>query len=247
MRTLLFTACKYYIKASIYMSKAHSRFGLYSKVLHYVNTFVADYFVETFKKVIYYILFMIEKTLVLLKPDAVQRGLIGEIISRFERVGLKIIGLKLVYADEKIAGMHYANDEEWLLAVGNKALSSAKEKGFVEDRSAKQIGESVREMLISYLAMSPIIAMALEGHGAVKMVRKIVGETNPQKSLPGTIRGDYTTDSYELADFCKRPIQNLIHASESVSEATRELALWFKEEELHVWKRIDEELLYRKG
>ncbi len=190
---------------------------------------------------------MIEKTLVLLKPDAVQRGLIGEIISRFERVSLKIIGMKLVYADKNLAGMHYADDEDWYKSVGEKALASAKSRGVQETRSSKEIGISVRDLLISYLSMSPVLAIVLEGHGAVKLVRKLVGDTNPQSSAPGTIRGDYTIDSYALADVSRRPIQNLIHASGEVHEAEREINLWFNESELHVWKRVDEDLIYRKN
>lgn len=190
---------------------------------------------------------MIEKTLILLKPDAVQRGLIGEILARFERVGLKIIGLKMVHADENTAGEHYADDEDWKTAVGNKTIEAAKARGEKEERSPSQIGDDIRALLMNYLVMSPVIAIVLEGHGAVKMVRKLVGETNPQDSMPGTIRGDYTTDSYKLADSSNRPIQNLIHASGEVHEAQREIKLWFKDDELFVWKRIDEELLYRKG
>lgn len=190
---------------------------------------------------------MIEKTLVLLKPDAVLRGLIGTILTRFENVGLKVIGMKMVYADEKLAGEHYADDEEWKIAVGNKTIAAAKERGAAEERTPSQIGSDVRDLLMNYLTMSPVVALVLEGHGAVKMVRKLVGETNPQDSMPGTIRGDFTTDSYQLADSSNRPIQNLIHASGEVDEATREIALWFADAELHAWKRIDEELLYRKG
>lgn len=190
---------------------------------------------------------MIEKTLVLLKPDSVQRGLIGEIISRFERVGLKIIGMKMVYADEKLAGEHYADDEEWYKSVGEKASNAAKKRGVEEKRTPVEIGMAVRDMLMSYISMSPVIALVLEGHGAVKLVRKLVGDTNPQSSAPGTIRGDYTIDSYALADTSGRPIQNLIHASGEVHEAEREIKLWFKDEELHAWKRVDEALIYRKG
>jgi len=189
---------------------------------------------------------MIEKTLILLKPDCVQRGLIGEVISRFEKVGLKIIAMKMIYADKNMAGKHYADDDDWYESVGNKALASAKARGVTENRTTKEIGITIREMLMNYLTMSPVVALVLEGHGAVKLVRKIVGDTNPQTSAPGTIRGDYTIDSYALADMSNRPIQNLIHASGEVHEAEREIALWFDEEELHVWQRIDEALLYRK-
>jgi nucleoside-diphosphate kinase len=191
---------------------------------------------------------MIEKTLVLLKPDAVQRGLIGDIISRFERCSLKIIAMKMVYATKDMAGEHYFEDEAWLNAVGEKSIASAKEKGQTLDvTEPRQIGLKVRALLMDYICMSPVVALVIEGHGAVAKVRKIVGSTSPQDAAPGTIRGDYTIDSYALADNSKRPIQNLIHASGAVHEAERELKIWFKANEIHAWKRVDEDLIYRKN
>ena len=189
---------------------------------------------------------MIEKTLVLLKPDALQRGLIGDIITRFEKVGLKIIAMKMVYADEDLAGKHYEADEDWLRSVGEKSIKSAQEKGeTVSETDPMKIGHKVRTMLLDYITMSPVIALIIEGHGAVKAVRKLVGGTNPQDCQPGTIRGDYTIDSYILADTSGRSLQNLIHASGEVHEAEREIKLWFSAEEIHVWKRVSEDLIYR--
>lgn len=190
---------------------------------------------------------MMEKTLVLLKPDAVLRGLVGEIIGRFEKCGLKIIAMKMVYPTEKIAGDHYAADEEWLVTVGKKQKESYAKKGITLKESERELGVKVRNYLLDYITMSPIIALVIEGHNAVKHVRKLVGETSPQDSAPGTIRGDFSFDTYQLADNSKRPIQNLIHASGEVDEAKREISLWFKPEDLHSWKRLDEDLLYRKG
>jgi nucleoside-diphosphate kinase len=189
---------------------------------------------------------MNEHTLVLIKPDAVQRALVGEIISRFERCGLKIIGMKMVLPTEAQAGMHYADDEGWKFSVGTKQKKSYAAKGKVIEKTEVELGNIVRNNLIDFLTMSPIIALAIQGHNAVAHVRKIVGETSPQDSAPGTIRGDYSFDTYQLADVSKRPLQNLIHASSEVDEANRELDIWFKKEELHEWKRIDEELLYRR-
>lgn len=190
---------------------------------------------------------MIEKTLVLLKPDAVQRGIIGEIITRFERCGLKIIAMKMVYPNEELAGSHYAADEEWLKTVGVKQKESYAKKGVKIDTPEREIGLTVRQQLIEFLTMSPILAIVLEGHNAVAHTRKVVGPTSPGDAPPGTIRGDYSFDTYQLADSSKRPLQNLIHASGKKEEAEREIKIWFKDEELHSWKRIDEELLYRKG
>lgn len=190
---------------------------------------------------------MIQKTLVLVKPDGVQRGLVGEFLSRFERCGLKIIAMKMVYPSEKLAGDHYMADEEWLVTVGKKQKEAYSKKGITVDKAERDIGLLVRDQLIGFLTMSPIVALVFEGHNAVAHVRKIVGSTSPGDASPGTIRGDYSFDTYELADNSKRPIQNLIHASGKVDEAEREIKLWFNDDELHSWTRIDEALLYRKG
>lgn len=189
----------------------------------------------------------VEQTLVLIKPDGVQRGLIGEILSRFERCGLKVIAMKMVYPNEKLAGNHYIADEGWLNAVGEKAKGAYKKQGITVDKENREIGLEIRDQLIQYLIMSPVVAFALEGHNAVKHVRKIVGATSPSDAAPGTIRSDYSFDSYALADKSNRPIQNLIHASGEVDEAEREIGLWFTKEEIHDWERVDETLLYRMG
>jgi len=150
-----------------------------------------------------------ERTLVLLKPDAVDRGLIGEILQRFERVGMKIAGLKLVWPKEDIARKHYTED------------------------LAQRRGEHVREMMVSMLVSGPIVAVALEGVEAVELVRKMVGATEPKSAAPGTIRGDYSHVSFKHADSKKIGINNLIHASSSVEEANQEIAVWFDKSELH--------------
>lgn len=190
---------------------------------------------------------MIQRTLVLVKPDGVQRGLVGEFISRFERCGLKIAAMKMVYPNEELAGNHYIADEEWLLTVGKKQKESYAKKGLTIDTPERDIGLTIRMQLIDFLTMSPIVALVFEGHNAVAHVRKIVGATSPSDAAPGTIRGDFSFDTYQLADNSKRPIQNLIHASGEVHEAEREIKLWFNDNEIHSWTRIDEALLYRKG
>ncbi|MFH1590038.1 MAG: nucleoside-diphosphate kinase [archaeon] len=188
-----------------------------------------------------------ERSLVLLKPDAVQRGIIGEIITRFERCGLKIIAMKMVYPNEKLAGEHYIADEEWLTTVGKKQKASYAKKGKTINKSEREIGLQIRKYLINYLTMSPIVALVIEGHNSIEHIRKLVGTTSPQDAVPGSIRGDYSFDTYQLADSSKRPIQNLIHASGEVKDAKREIKIWFTDKEIHDWKKIDEELLYRKG
>lgn len=151
---------------------------------------------------------MIERTLVLLKPDAVERGLMGEIIHRFERVGLKIVGLKLVQPNKETALLHYT-----------------------EDITVRR-GQHVRDMLVEFLATGTIVAMVLEGVAAVENVRRLVGSTQPKEAVPGTIRGDFSHVSYAYADSKNMVIKNLIHASSSLEEAKTEIKVWFKESEL---------------
>lgn len=189
---------------------------------------------------------MIERTLVLLKPDAVQRALVGEIIRRFEQTGFKVIGLKMCYATKEQAGEHYADDEEWLQSVGEKAKKAFEARGEKID-DPKEAGRKVRNMLMDFITMSPTVAVVLEGHDVIGKVRTMVGDTAPNKASPGTIRGDFSFDSYGLADVSGRPIQNLIHASDSPESAKREMQVWFNDDELHPYARVDEALLYRKG
>lgn len=189
---------------------------------------------------------MMERTLVVLKPDAVQRSLIGEILTRFERTGLKIIGLKLVHATKDVAGEHYADDEEWLKSVGAKAKKAYESKGVKNTETELEIGQRIRQQLMDFISMSPSVAVVIEGHGAIEKVRTIVGATAPMNALPGTIRGDYAFDSYGLADVSGRPLQNLIHASDSPDNAAREIKVWFSDDELLPYQRVDEALIYRR-
>ena len=188
---------------------------------------------------------MIERTLVIIKPDGVQRAICGEILQRFERATLKVIGCKMVYANEQLAAEHYADDEEWLVSVGKKTKQSYAKKGIDMPETEKEIGQRIRDQLMNYITMSPCMVFCLEGHNAVAKVRAIVGHTSPAEALPGTIRGDFSIDSYPLADGAKRPVQNLIHASGETHEAEREIKIWFTSEELHPYKRVDEDLIYR--
>ena len=190
---------------------------------------------------------MMERTLVLLKPDAVQRALVGEVLSRFERTGFKVVGLKMCYASKESAGNHYANDEAWLKSVGEKTKKSYEAKGVQVKDDAMTIGKRIRQQLMDFISMSPIVAIVLEGHEVIGKVRIMCGDTAPNKSAPGTIRGDFAFDSYGLADQSGRPIQNLIHASDSPESASREIPIWFKDTEIHPYQRVDEALLYRKA
>nr|AIF00790.1 nucleoside diphosphate kinase (ndk) [uncultured marine group II/III euryarchaeote KM3_139_C07] len=155
---------------------------------------------------------MMEKTLVLLKPDAVQRSLIGEIISRFEKVGMKVIGMKMVWVDKSFAKKHY--------------------KAHVEKKFYSGLEAMITE--------GPVIAMVIEGLHVIEAVRKMVGGTEPKTAQPGTIRGDYAHHSYEYTDKKGTAIKNLIHASGDKKDAGYEIKLWFKEKELHSYKTVQE-------
>jgi nucleoside-diphosphate kinase len=188
----------------------------------------------------------IEKSLVLLKPDAVQRGIVGEIITRFERSGLKIVGLKMVYASEELAGTHYPDDEAYLSTMGKKTLAAYEKKGIDLGRTPLEHGKIVRKQLMDFLSSSPIVAIVIEGANAVAQVRKLVGPTAPADAPAGTIRGDYSFETYEMADTLDRPLKNLIHASGAPDEAEREIGIWFTPEEVHAWKKLEDDLFYGK-
>lgn len=186
-----------------------------------------------------------EKTLVIIKPDGVQRSLIGEIISRYERSGLKLIAMKMTVPATELVEKHYLIDPEWLVKVGNKALSAYEKKGLqAPNTNPLDAGKRVLEGLKKYFSAGPVVAMVWQGVGAVPIVRKITGATEPASSDVGTVRGDFTIDSYLLADTDSRAVRNLVHASGNTDEAEKEIALWFKPEELISYRLISEAMLY---
>ncbi|MBS3108795.1 nucleoside-diphosphate kinase [Candidatus Woesearchaeota archaeon] len=157
---------------------------------------------------------MIERTLILIKPDGIQRCLTGKIISRFEDAGLKIIGMKMKCIDENFAKKHYTEDIE------------------------KRRGKFVRDKLIGFITEGPVLAMCIEGVNAIENVRKLVGDTEPRKSMPGTIRGDFAHVTYDYADGKNVAVKNLVHASADKNDAENEVKLWFSGEELHSYKTV---------
>lgn len=185
-----------------------------------------------------------ERTLVLLKPDVVQRGLMGEIISRFERKGLKIVAMKFVQATEEQVRNHYYWSEEEKIKTGNRTLEIYKSKGIELNKSPIEIAEDVQKRLVRFMLAGPILAMILEGAHAIEHVRKLVGHGSPLQADVGTIRADYTIDSYILADEAERAARNLVHASSSVSEAEREIKVWFDENEICDYELAIEKILY---
>lgn len=175
---------------------------------------------------------MTQQTLVLIKPDGLARGLVGEIISRFERVGLKIVKAKLVAASREVAEKHYPTTPEWLEKVGNNTLSDCQKYGIdVKETMGTdvptEIGELVHGWNMEYILSAPILALVFEGVHAVEVVRKLCGPTLPLLAPPGTIRGDLSSVSAISENSEKKPIRNLIHASGTVEEAEREIKLWF--------------------
>lgn len=190
----------------------------------------------------------LEQTLVLVKPDGVARGLVGEIMSRFERVGLKIAALKMMLPQHADVDRHYELTEEWMRAVYDKAKKKYEDLGQeFPYGDYKSYGESIKQGLVEFLKSGPIIAMVLEGEQAVALVRKLVGATEPMSAAPGTIRGDYSLDSYALSNTQNRPLRNLIHASGTVDEAKKEIAIWFSDEELHRYEHVLANALYDPG
>ena len=187
----------------------------------------------------------LEQTLVIIKPDGVQRVLIGEIIRRFERVGLKIVAMKMIQIDATIAEKHYSLDPDWKRKVGEKTLQSKGEKeGEIDESAAIAVGERILEQLIQFMTAGPVVPIILEGAHAVQLTRKLVGGTEPFSSDVGTIRGDFVLDSYALADSSKRAIRNVVHASSDTEEAEKEIALWFNPEELLTYETAHERILY---
>jgi nucleoside-diphosphate kinase len=186
-----------------------------------------------------------ERTLVIIKPDGVQRGLLGEILKRYEQTGLKLVGLKMTTPTEDFAERHYLLDPDWKQNVGTKTIASYKQKG-LEPPSTDPIvvGNSVLEYLKKYITSGPVVALVWEGMNAVGIVRKITGGTEPLTSDVGTIRGDFTIDSYAVADTDARAVRNIIHASGSVEEAEKEISLWFNKEEIANYRLIHEAILY---
>jgi nucleoside-diphosphate kinase len=188
---------------------------------------------------------MIEKTLVVVKPDGVQRSLIGEIIRRFERAGLKLVAMKMLVASPEFIEKHYTLDPTWRQRNGEKTIKGYLDKGMTPPTSdPMEASAKTLKFLTQYMTSGPIVAMVWSGAHATKIVRKLVGGTEPLTSDVGTIRGDYVLDSYQLADKDKRSVRNLIHASGSVEEADMEIVHWFKPEELINYRLVQEQILY---
>lgn len=189
-----------------------------------------------------------ERTLVLLKPDAVQRGLMGEIISRFEKKGLTIAAMKMEWPDAKKAREHYFWPESDMLALGERTLKTYAEKGEKHKHTDPiKIAMEMQDRLVDYMTTGPVLAMVIEGIHAVAYVRKMRGATNPLSADVGTIAADFTVDSYFLADTDERAARNLVHASGSAEEAKREIKIWFTEKEIFKYIKVSDYVIYSKA
>lgn len=186
-----------------------------------------------------------EKTFVIIKPDGVQRTLIGEIIRRYERMGLKLIALKMIIPTAEMAEKHYTLDPEWIRKVGEKSIQSYKTKNIIPpSEDPVVVGNKVLIRLVKFMTSGPVVAMVWQGAHAVQIVRKMTGGTEPLSSDVGTIRGDFVLDSYQIADISDRAIRNIVHASGSVDEAQGEIKLWFKSEDILNYRLIQDAILY---
>lgn len=184
-----------------------------------------------------------EKTFLLVKPDGVRKGLIGEIIKRIEQRDLKIVALEMFMPTRKQIDDHYPKDERWIRRLGQKTLATYEKYGYdaVEELGTNDdlaIGKQVRGWLVDFMTSAPLVRMVVQGVHAVDMVRKIVGPTMPAEADMGTIRGDFSVDSAALANREKRTVQNLVHASETADEAEHEIAHWFGNKPIYQYKRF---------
>ncbi len=186
-----------------------------------------------------------ERTLVIIKPDGVQRSLIGEIIKRLERIGLKLVALKFSVPSADIISKHYQLEDDWITKTGKKAIKAYQDKGKdVPESDPEKAGNIVLKNLVKYMTSGPVVQMVWQGANAVSVVRKVVGKTEPLVSDVGTLRGDFVVDSYALADIDGRSVRNLIHASSDLIEAQKEIDLWFKKEEIINYRLVQEQILY---
>ncbi len=195
---------------------------------------------------------IIERTLVLIKPDAVLRGIVGLILERFERVGLKIIGLKLVRPTKEQLDIHFpAYDEEWISSMGKKSLENYSKFGInpidvIGTEDAITIGRIILGWNYEYLLSGPVVAIIFEGPRAISVVRKIIGHTIPAEALPGTIRGDFSINSSDHANAEKCACKNVVHASSNLEEARKECEVWFSREELVSYAKAEEQVMFLK-
>ena len=189
-----------------------------------------------------------EKTFVILKPDAVQRGLVGDIISRCEKIGLKIVAMKMILATDEQCQKHYNKDDAWFISKGENIVKNRTALGKPIEKEAIEYGRDIIRRLSSFMTCSPVVVMVIEGNQAQSVVKRLVGSTEPSTADTGTIRGDFSLDSYFICDTDdSRAMRNVIHCTDPADgedAAEREISVWFNENEIIKWKSINEKMLY---
>ncbi|MBI4652789.1 nucleoside-diphosphate kinase [Candidatus Kuenenbacteria bacterium] len=186
-----------------------------------------------------------ERTLVIIKPDGVQRTLIGEIIKRYERVGFKLVAIKMLIPSLEHIEKHYTLDPNWRRITGEKTINGYKNKGLTPpSEDPYEITAVILKNLKTYMTSGPVIAMIWQGAHVVQIIRKLTGGTEPLTSDIGSIRGDFVLDSYQMTDADGRAIRNLIHASGTIEEAEAEINHWFTKEEIINYHLVQEQILY---
>jgi len=186
-----------------------------------------------------------EKTLIIIKPDGIQRSLIGEVIKRYERIGLKLVAAKMLIPDSEMIEKHYTLDSMWLKSTGQNTINSYKEKNLKPpSEDPGEVGKMILGKLKNFMTSGPVLVMVWQGAHAVEISRKITGGTEPLTSDVGTIRGDFVLDSYKMSDDDNRAVRNIIHASGSVKEALQEIDHWFNKEEVINYRLVQESMLY---
>lgn len=179
-----------------------------------------------------------------MKPDGVQRGLVGEIVKRFERTGLKLSALKLTVLDSDRIWKHYNKDDAWFIKKGTKIAEDRAAAGLSAEKEPIEYGKDIIRALERFMTSGPVVMMVWEGNEAVNVVKKIVGDTEPSTSDVGTIRGDFTIDSYNIAAIDDRAVRNLIHCSDEPDNAEYEIGLWFTPEEIITYRLVGDQILY---
>lgn len=187
-----------------------------------------------------------ERTLIGIKPDGIQRGLIGEIIKRFEQSGMKLVAAKFIAPTKKQVRDHYYS-EEWLVSTGKKTIEDYKKKGINIEKTPKEVGMMTFKKLLGYWTNRPTFLTVWQGPNVVEIARKIVGSTSPEAADVGSVRGDYSLESYAMADGLERALYNLIHASGSPKEAEKEIKVWFKKDEILKYDLFIEKLIHDKN
>lgn len=185
-----------------------------------------------------------ERTFVILKPDTVQRSLMGEVIKRFEQTGLKCTAMKMFVADEDRLFKHYNKDDAWFLKKGTGIVENLKSHGRPVEKEPIEYGKDIIRANAKYMSAGPVVAMIWEGNQAVAVIKKIVGSTEPSTSDVGTIRGDFTIDSYAHSAYEDRAVRNLIHCSDEPAEAEREIELWMNDNEIQSYVTAQERIMY---